>query len=207
MFKKIIEFGKTLLIGVIFLVFIHLMTDITLNGFLVSIVFGIIFCEYWFTMKTHHESLIISKICTENNYFFNEKYYNFVQSITAIRWKLLFSSLSIALPLSKKLILFKSNFLDNNGIKFLDDINNFLNISINEIMITLIIVFIWAIFIMFEKRNKNYDKLLEVRKNRTEYEKIDEKYRIYAGEYTDEELKILNNGKDLVTNDSSSNNT
>lgn len=189
-----------ILISICYLVIVHLISvSEVISGLVVSIIIDIVFCGFLIDIKKEHEKSVLIWLCNKNNWFFNEHFFELNHSTFKNQIKLLVYSLVGIVPLSNFLFnkFYKGNVDEfTASIKLLKKADPLIEHMMYEIIITGVIVVVWAIFLSNEKRSKIYSSLYQERKQRTgnPYDSLDEKYRIFIGEYSDTEIKILNGG-------------
>lgn len=206
------EFSIQLLISTIYIIVVHIMSNNhAFNDFVAAIVVDIIIVELWFNPVINKTKIIIEKICIKINKDFNEHLYDNFYSIQINEIRFFILSLCIFLPsLSQKLKKTFPLLVNQTNSQILNKIVKFENSLLYEIISLLIIVIIWA-FLIILLRNKisKYYKIHNIRsndiKNNHKYSNIDLSYSIFIDNYTDDEIKMLNNNKPLI-NDISENN-
>ncbi|MBD5159466.1 MAG: hypothetical protein HDT23_04405 [Ruminococcus sp.] len=185
---------KDFFISVIYAIIIHLIsTNNIFNNFIISIVFDIIISELIFNTISNKEKFIMNEIQkVKTSYHFNFDLYDNFHSLQLNELKCLTLASCAFLPLSKKLCSFFSYYIDINKLE---------NNLICETILLLIIVFTWMLIISIlrKKFNKYYEIIIKRDENiGNKYMDIAEKYRIYVDNYTEEEIKILNDGEPLI---------
>lgn len=209
--KKLKEFFIKLIFVVIFALIVNFISynDI-FNNFIVSIVFDIVITELWFNPKINNDKLIISEICKMKNFSFNEHLYDNFNSLQLNEFKIFIYSSCMFLPYFKKLYkIFPYLKLENTNIKILDIISKFSTDSLYQFILLLFILIIYFLIIIKLKKFSKYHKIYEDRRCATinNYMDINMEYRPYINEYSETELKFLNNGKPLINHSHENNNS
>lgn len=201
------KFFKKFIIFISYLATIYFLAgNKIINNFIISVFFDTIIVGLFFESKSRREKLIISHYCKNHNYFFNEDYYDSINKFQIQSFKSFILSAGIFLPYSKKLVkIFPALDSEITNIHILDKINKITDNILCDFIFLFIITIIWILTDEIIRYIANYNKLKSKRENRNEYNNLDKKYSIYIGDYSEEELKIINNNKLLINNISENN--
>ena len=205
--KSLVEIG----VSICYLVIIHLVAvNEVISGLVVSIIFDIIIVGFFIKTKKDQKKSVLNYLCKKNNLIFNEDFYEQYYSVFKERIKLFVYLLAGVVPFSNYLFdkLYDNQFDSiTASSELLKSIDPLIEHIIIEIIIVALLTILWAVFLSLQKENKKCSLLYDKRKKRTgsPYDSLDEEYSVFIGEYSNEELEILNGGSIPSISNSQSN--